>query len=183
MHSVVLRAGEVPALETERLRLRAHALEDLEACCAMWADPVVTRYIGGKPFPREEVWGRIQRYAGHWSLLGFGYWVAEEKDSGEFVGELGFADMKRNIEPPLDDIPELGWALATRWHGKGYATEAVRAVIGWGDRHFGPVKTACLIHPENVASMRVAEKCGYREWRRTQYRGHETVLFARTPVL
>ncbi len=97
------------------------------------------------------------------------------------MGELGFGEFMREIEPSLKDIPEIGWALTTATHGKGYATEAVRAVVAWGDEHFGAVKTACIIHPENVASMRVAEKCGYREWQRAQYKGHETMLFARTP--
>jgi RimJ/RimL family protein N-acetyltransferase len=170
---------EVPILESGRLRLRGHRLADFADCAAMWADPVVTRYIGGKPFSREEVWARLLRYVGHWALLGFGYWAVEEKATSEFVGELGFADFKRDIQPSLEDTPELGWALASRVHGKGYATEAVRAAITWGDEHFGRARTTCLIHPENMASIRVAEKCGYREFQRTTYKGHATILFER----
>jgi RimJ/RimL family protein N-acetyltransferase len=179
MHGAARLAIEAPLLETQRLRLRGHRLDDLDACCAMWGDPIVTRYIGGKPFTREEVWARLLRYIGHWSLLGFGYWAVEEKASGTFVGEMGFGDFKRELEPPLDDTPELGWALASQAHGKGYATEALRAVIDWGDHHFGAIRTACLIHPENLASMRVAEKCGYHEYARATYKGHETILFER----
>jgi len=173
-------SSEVPVLETQRLRLRGHRVGDFTASSAMWADPVVTRYIGGRPFTAEEVWSRLLRYAGMWSLLGYGYWALEEKTSGEFVGELGFADMKRDIEPPLD-APELGWALSTRFHGKGYATEAVRAAIAWGDEHFGRARTVCIIHPGNTASFRVAEKCGYREYLRTKYKEHDTVLLERAP--
>lgn len=179
MSDVVRSVVEVPNLETERLRLRGHRLEDFADSAAMWADPIVTRHIGGKPFSREEVWARMLRYVGHWSWLGFGYWALEEKASGEFVGELGFADYKRDIQPSLDGTPELGWALATRVHGKGYATEAVRAAIAWGDEHFGRTRTACLIHPENLASIRVAEKCGYREFQRTTYKDHTVILFER----
>jgi len=51
----------VPPLETARLRLRGHRVEDFAACAAMWADPVVTRYIGGRPFTAEEVWTRLLR--------------------------------------------------------------------------------------------------------------------------
>ena len=51
-----------PAIETPRLRLRAHRPDDLEASFAMWGDPAVTRFIGGRPFTREEVWGRFLRY-------------------------------------------------------------------------------------------------------------------------
>ena len=67
----------------------------------MWGDRDVTRYIGGKPFSREEVWSKILRYAGHWSLLGFGYWVIADRASGRFLGEAGFADFKRRIEPDI----------------------------------------------------------------------------------
>src|ERR1700690_3739295 len=111
----------VPVLETERLRLRGHRLDDFPASAAMWADPAVSRQLGRKPFTEEESWTRLLRYVGHWSLLGFGYWVVEEKASGKFAGEVGFADYMRNIEPPLN-APEIGWALASRFHGKGYAT-------------------------------------------------------------
>lgn len=173
-------AADVPVIETERLILRCHRLDDLRDCAAMWADPAVTRYIGGRPFSEEEVWARIMRYAGQWVWLGFGYWAIEEKATGCYAGELGFADFKRAIEPPLNGLPELGWALASRMHGKGIATEAVRAALAWGDTHFGPARrTVCLIDPDNRQSLRVAEKCGYREWRRTTYKGEPTILFER----
>ena len=128
--------AEVPVLETERLKLRGHRLDDFADCAAMWADAAVTRFIGGKPLSEEEAWTKFLRYAGHWALLGFGYWVAEEKATGKFVGELGFADYKWEIEPSLKGTPEIGWVLAAAFHGKGYATEAVRAVVEWGDSYF-----------------------------------------------
>jgi RimJ/RimL family protein N-acetyltransferase len=149
----------------------------------MWADPVVTRHIGGKSFSPEEVWTRTLRYVGHWAWLGFGYWAVEEKTTGGFLGELGFGNFQRQIEPPLNDTPELGWALVSRAHGQGYATEGVRAAIAWGDSHLGAMRTACIIHPENVASIRVAEKCGYHELSRAIYKGHETILFEREAPL
>jgi RimJ/RimL family protein N-acetyltransferase len=171
--------AQAPVLETERLKLRGHRLDDFIPCAAMWADPVVTRYIGGKPMSEEESWTRLLRYVGHWTLLGFGYWVVEEKATGAFAGEIGFADYKRNIEPSLHGTPEIGWVIATKSHGKGYATEAVRAAVAWGDTHFGASRTACLIHPENVSSIRVAEKCGYREFQLTTYKGRPAMMFVR----
>jgi len=171
----------VPVLETERLKLRGHRLDDFAQCAAMWADPVVTRYIGGKAFTEEESWTRFLRYIGHWLLLGFGYWVAEEKGSGKFVGEIGFADYKRELEPSLKGMPEIGWVLASGAHGRGYATEAVRAAVEWGDGHFELGRTACIIAPENLASIRVAEKCGYREWQHATYKGRPTLMFVREP--
>jgi len=169
----------IPLLETERLTLRGHRLDDFAATAAMWSDPVVVRHFGGKPFTGEEAWTRLLRYAGHWTLLGFGYWVVEEKTTGLFAGEIGFAELHREIEPPLAGMPEIGWVVASAFHGWGFATEAARAVIAWGETHFGPVPTTCIIHPENLASIRVAEKCGYREQRRTTYKGQPTIVLVR----
>jgi RimJ/RimL family protein N-acetyltransferase len=172
-------AGPIPVLETERLVLRGHRLEDFADCSILWTDPAVTRFIGGKPSTREEVWARLLRYAGLWSLLGFGYWVVTEKDTGRFLGEVGFADFRREIEPSLEGVPEAGWVMAPHSHGKGYATEAVKAAIAWGEKHFGDRHMACIIAPENGPSLRVAEKCGFREWQHTTYKDNPTIMFVR----
>jgi RimJ/RimL family protein N-acetyltransferase len=165
-----------PTLVTQRLTLRAHRAADFPACAAMWADPAVTRFIGGRPFSAEEVWGRLLRYAGLWSWLGFGYWAIAETASGRFLGEVGFADFKRDLKPPLD-APELGWALAVEAHGRGYATEAVRAVLAWSDQRFA--RAFCIIQPDNHPSHRVAAKCGFHELRRATYKDHTTIVLAR----
>lgn len=170
---------EIPVLESERLRLRGHRPEDFEHSVALWSDPEVTRYIGGNPLTREEVWARLLRYTGHWGWMGYGLWVVEEKITGKFVGEVGYANHKRDIQPPLADRPELGWVLATEFHGQGYATEAVRAATAWGDERFGGQETVCIIHPDHVRSIRVAEKCGFRESGRTTYKGEPTIVFTR----
>ncbi len=167
----------VPELETERLSLRGHRVEDYEECATMWGDPEVTRHIGGKPSTREEVWSRIHRYVGHWTLLGFGYWVARERSTGRFVGEVGLADFRRDMTPTLDGAPEAGWALATWASGRGLATESVRAILAWADPRFP--RTVCMIDRGNGASARVAAKCGYREWQETTYKGTLTVLYER----
>lgn len=171
---------QVPAIDTDRLTLRGHRREDFAECAALWADPAVTRHIGGRPSTAEEVWARLLRYVGHWALLGFGYWVVHEKSTGRFVGEVGFADFKRAIEPSFNGAPEAGWVLAPWAHGRGFATEAVRAAITWGSKHFGAGRIVCMIDPGNHASIRVAEKCGYEEFARTVYKGEPTILFAAT---
>ncbi|VTR17100.1 Uncharacterised protein [Serratia fonticola] len=68
-----------PTLITERLILDAHRLEDFDDLAAMWADPAVVRYIGSTPRDKEDSWGRLLRYIGHWKLLGYGYWAVREK--------------------------------------------------------------------------------------------------------
>ncbi|HUP58074.1 MAG TPA: GNAT family N-acetyltransferase [Bdellovibrionota bacterium] len=170
----------VPAIETERLKLRAHRAGDLEPCARMWADPGVTRYIGGgKPMSRQESWARMLRYAGLWRFLDYGFWAIEEKSSGEFVGEAGLADFKRELEPSIDGVPELGWVLAPAVHGRGYATEALRAILGWADAAVSCERIVCIIDPANAPSIRVAAKLGFAEQVRTTYAGSPTVLFER----
>jgi RimJ/RimL family protein N-acetyltransferase len=171
---------EIPSIDTDRLALRGHRLDDFADCAAMWADPEVVRHIGGRPFTAEEVWSRLLRYAGHWALLGFGYWTIRERESGRYLGEAGFADFRRDIDPPFGDAPEIGWALAPQVHGRGYATEAVRAITAWGDLHLGGQRTVCMIDPDNHGSIKVADKCGYRRFARTSYKGSPSLLFERS---
>jgi RimJ/RimL family protein N-acetyltransferase len=118
-------------------------------------------------------------YPGHWSLMGYGYWLIEEKAPGAYVGEGGFADFKRDLGEYVFEAPEQGWALNPDMHGKGYATEAAAAMIGWAEPHFGRTDFVCMIAPENTPSLRVAEKLGYREFARTDYKGAPSVLFRR----
>ena len=180
--STLFSTEAVPVIKTERLVLRGHRPDDFADSLALWTDPEVTRFISGKPSSQEEVWARLLRYAGHWAMLGFGYWAVTEKATGHFLGEVGFANFRREIEPSLDRMPEIGWVIAPRAHGNGYATEAVRAAITWGETHFGPVRTACIIAPENAPSIRVAEKCGYREFCRTTYKDNPTIMFVRDSI-
>lgn len=168
---------DIPVVVTERLRLRGHRIEDFAACSDIWGDPEVVRYIMGKPLSPEDVWARILRYVGHWALLGYGFWAVEEKATGQMIGDLGMAEFKRDVIRGFDGVPELGWVLASRAQGKGYATEAVRAAVAWGQANLGTSRMVCLIHPDNVASIRVAEKCGFREIERIQYKDQPTVFF------
>ena len=77
----------------------------------------------------------------------------------------------------VDTVPELGWALVPGAHGKGYATEALRAVVAWGEAHFESDRTVCIIDPGNHVSARVADKLGYCEYTRaTNTEGHTKIL-------
>jgi RimJ/RimL family protein N-acetyltransferase len=168
-----------PILETTRLRLRPHRVEDFADLAAMWSDPQVTRHIGGRPSTAEESWSRLARYAGFWALLGFGFWAIEERATGRYAGEAGFADFKRETTPALGGAPEAGWVLAAWSHGKGFATEAVRGALVWGDAHLPSPRTVCVIDPENAASIRVAHKCGYAEYARGSHSGSPAILLQR----
>jgi RimJ/RimL family protein N-acetyltransferase len=167
----------IDTIDTPRLQLRAHRIEDFAACAAMWADPAVVRYLAIPALTEEDTWSRLLRYAGHWSMLGFGYWAIEEKATGSFVGDLGFADYKREMTPNIHGLPEMGWILSPAFQGKGYATEAARAALAWGSPRFAGKRAVCLIEPENQASIRVAEKIGFGERQAGRYKGHEVAFF------
>jgi RimJ/RimL family protein N-acetyltransferase len=166
-------------ITTERLILRPPTRNDFEDCAMLWADPDVVRYIGGKPFTREETWSRLTRYVGHWALQGYGFWTLRERDTGRYVGEVGLADFKRKLNPSFDGAQEMGWVVSTWAQGKGYSTEAVRAALAWNEARFAKARIVCMIDPANAPSLRVAEKCGFREYARAPYRDSEVVLLER----
>jgi RimJ/RimL family protein N-acetyltransferase len=187
MHHPERSLPAVPVLHTPRLLLRGHRVDDLDDSVAMWSDPDVVRYIGGKPFTREEVWQRFLRYVGHWTVLGFGYWVVTERTTGRFVGEAGAGDAGRELEPAWGPVMEIGWALSSWAHGKGMATEAVGAVLAWVDaeRAKGEAgvgagrKVVCMIEPGHAVSRRVAEKHGFQLYATGTYHGEAMELFER----
>ena len=167
-----------PVLETDRLRLRGALPEDLDAAARMWGDADVTRFIGGKPRTRQDAWFALLRGAGLWTLKGFGYWVVTDRKTGSFLGEAGFADFQRGLDPGLISGPEAGWAFAPEAWGRGIAAEAVLAAHRWLDQS-GAQASCCVIEPGNLASIRVAEKAGYRLTGKTLLGGSEVCAYSR----
>jgi RimJ/RimL family protein N-acetyltransferase len=174
-----LTLSDSPILETPRLRLRLHRADDFESYAAMWAEPQVVRFIGGKPMSREAAWTRFLRQIGLWRLLGFGFFELEDRLSGAFVGEAGFHDMRREIIPSNEGTMEAGWVLVSAMHGRGLAEEAMRAAIAWADRvHPGPRMT-CIIQVGHAASLRVAAKLGFTPYVETTYHGDPVTMLER----
>lgn len=172
-------AALAPAIETERLRLRARTLEDFPFFVEMWADPEVTRHIGGTPRSEEETWTKFLRMIGHWAALGFGYWAVEERRTGRVIGEAGFGRFKRVIAPSLHGAAEMGWSIAPRAQGKGYATEAASAAVAWGEAFFGATRMSCIIGEGNAPSIRVAEKVGFEPAGTARYHDEDVLVFYR----
>ncbi len=173
----------IPGLETPRLVLRGHRLEDFEAMIAIWTDPIVRMHFHGAALTREDIWARFQRSFGQWLVMGYGLWAVEEKASGTYVGTVGLMEVKRDMAPPLEGIPEAGWTFASSVHGRGYATEAMLAGLKWADQTLGKPRIFCIIAPENTPSLRVAEKCGFRFSHETTYKEAPTRVFFREPIL
>lgn len=168
-----------PVIETARLLLRPPLIDDFDDLCRLWTTPEVFRFISGKPSTREESWARLLRYIGHWTAFGYGFFGAVEKASGRYVGECGLMDFQREISPLLDGSAEAGWVFSPEASGKGIATEAMAAIVDWYCEKPDAKPLACIIAPENTASIGVAKKLGFVLESETRYRGEATNLFRR----
>ena len=149
-----------PVIHTERLILRPLSLDDWEAYAAAWADPHMTRFIGGQPRTRTESWGKFLAGIGLWPLFGYGYWSFIDRQSGAFMGNGGLASFERGLAE-LTGYPEAGWAFVPDGWGRGLATEAMAAVLCWSDGALKRPEIRCIIDPGNIASQRVAAKLGF----------------------
>lgn len=154
-------------LATPRLRLRQFAASDIDAYAAMCADPEVMRYLSlsGDPLSREDAWRQMSMLAGHWILRGFGTWVVEEKETCELVGRVGLHFPEGWPER------ELGWTIARKFWGRGYAFEAASAAAQYAFETLGWDQFVSLIHPDNSRSIRLAERLGSRFDGFTEVRG------------
>jgi RimJ/RimL family protein N-acetyltransferase len=169
----------IPTIETPRLVLRPHHVDDFADYEVLWADPDVVHYIGATPSTRQLTWARLLRATGHWHHLGFGFLIIEEKATGRLIGEAGFHEVRRDMTPSLEGTLETGWLLSPASHGKGYALEAVTALIEWAKTKFPHMPMTAIIHPSNVASLKLAAKLGFVETARTDYSG-EIIILSRT---
>lgn len=166
-----------PRLETPRLVLRELQAADFPAFAATQADADVMRYMG-KPLGREEAWRKFAMMSGFWALLGYGWWTVLDRQTGSYVGYAGVCDFNRGIEG-FHAPHECGWTLAAGMSGKGYATEAARAVLDWTAARFPRARFTCLINKANSASVRVAEKCGFKRFGEGTYHDAPVLFFER----
>lgn len=147
---------------------RADDFAEYERMCA---DPDVMRYLGGYTFSRLDAWRHMAFLAGHWHLLGYGHWAVEEKESGEFIGRIGF------LNPAGWPGFEIGWTLRRESWGRGYATEGARRALEYGFTEMDREHVISLIHPENRASISVAERLGEKVEGRTDALGHDVLIY------
>ncbi|WP_421928264.1 GNAT family N-acetyltransferase [Neoaquamicrobium sediminum] len=169
----------VPILQTERLILREHRPDDLDAYLDLWTQDDVVRFISGRPLTRSECWGRILRSRGLWAVLGAGFWTLTDRESGKLIGEAGLMDIKRAIEPPLDGTLEAGWALHPSVQGKGLAREAMTAILDWADHNYRGVPLSCIISEGNKPSVQLATHLGFQETARGALQDSTVIHFRR----
>ena len=157
-------------LETERLVLRTPRLEDAPAAAEHLTDPEVMRFIGvdGATVPRPVCVEVVRKWLDRWQANGFGQFAVERREDGRFLGRAGLlvwdragwgpSTLPEAVEPEI----ELGWTLAREHWGNGFATEAARAIRDWAFGELALERLISIIHPENTASQRVAERLGAR---------------------
>jgi ribosomal-protein-alanine N-acetyltransferase len=139
---------------TERLELRAFEPADLDALHAVYGDPEVTRFIPAYP-TLEHTRRALDIHVREARAGNPAFWALIERESGDLIGDAGLG-LIEGIGPEI----ELGYTLGPRWWGRGYATEAARAVC---DHALGPLalgEVLALVRPANAASINVLEKIG-----------------------
>ncbi|MEO0466825.1 MAG: GNAT family N-acetyltransferase [Pseudomonadota bacterium] len=171
-----------PRLESNRLVLRAHETRDYEAFAQMWTDPLVLQYTIVEPRSAQDAWMTMHRLLGSWPLLGYGYWGLELKSTQTYVGDAGFMDAMRPSTPDKRGIPEIGYALASPYHGQGLMSEALDAIHRWWDEELPGTETFALIDDDNPGSVCVAKKCGYAFERRADTDDRQSGLYTRKPL-
>lgn len=166
-------------IETDRLRLRPHRVEDFNRYLPLWLLPEPPGTHAPLQLTPEEVWSRLLRFVGHWSHFGYGLFLVEDRRSGDIVGEAGVAHFMRGIGASFDDAPEAAWRVLASRRGEGIAKEAMTAALSWFDAAIGTTRTVCLIHVANEPSIRVAARLGYGPFGQCDFRGHLASLFER----
>jgi RimJ/RimL family protein N-acetyltransferase len=164
-----------PTLESPRLLLRPHRIDDFEALHGLTVAPETRAFLSGEP-SREDSYKRLLTSVASWHLFGYGTFAVLEREGGNYVGNCGLFRLERDLDPPFEGEPEAGWIIAhSRW-GRGYASEAMRAVLAWFDAAIGIRRTVCMISPGNIGSEKLAGALGYRQIGLSRYRGGEELM-------
>jgi [ribosomal protein S5]-alanine N-acetyltransferase len=161
-------------LETPRLRLREFVPQDVDTLLAVLGDPVAMQYYPAA-FDRRGVEEWIERNRSRYESDGYGLWAMLLKDSGELIGDCGC--FLRDVAG-RDEI-EIGYHVRRDLWGNGYATEAAQACMQYAFTKLGVDCVISLIRPENVQSIRVAEKNGLTCEKIIFWRGYDHCIYAK----
>ncbi|MBO4916222.1 MAG: GNAT family N-acetyltransferase [Oscillospiraceae bacterium] len=132
-------------LETERLNLHIASREEMERFIAAQSDEVMIKAY------REMLQGCLD-HPEQWAW--YAIWMIETKD-GTHVGDLCFKGLGD------DGSVEIGYGISDEYQRRGYATEAVSAAVRWAQEQTGVERVEAEAEADNLASLRVLEKCGF----------------------
>jgi ribosomal-protein-alanine N-acetyltransferase len=157
---------------TARLTLRPVSIEDVDTLHALWTDADIRRYLRDNiVIARARAEEMVRAVVAGFDRNGRGMWLIFEKDARAPCGFCGF------LPRPEPDTPELIYGLAPSVWGRGYATEAARAVMEYGFEMLNVPKLAASVDVPNVASVRVLERLGLRFVRREIVHGNDLVFY------
>jgi len=155
----------VSTIETERLVLRRPRSEDVDEFLEFAGDAETMRWLGGEPGGRAVATRMVDGWLRRWEANGVGYFVVLL--DGDAIGRVGLnvwdlavGEISTYARAGEHARPELAWGLTSRYWGRGYATEAARAVRDWAFRERGIECPISMIEPANTASARVAKRLG-----------------------
>jgi len=160
-------------IETSRLTLCPFEEADAQAAFGWFGDPLVMRFVpGGADRTIEQTTARLADYRTHQTAHGFSKWIIVERFSSRPIGDSGLL--------VLDEYGwiDLGFRLACSCWGHGLATEAAPAWVRTAFDEFHLARLGAFTHPDNVASIRVLDKLGFRPKRRDTVMGMESIVFA-----
>ncbi|MDJ0684107.1 MAG: GNAT family N-acetyltransferase [Alphaproteobacteria bacterium] len=140
-------------LSTERLSMRPPGSGDFALYCDFFADSEASHFYGG-PKPPVEAWKRLAVDVGHWAMKGFGVWILVDQQSGAALGACGL------YHPDGWPRAELTWWLLPSGRGRGHATEASRAAIGYGYETLGWDRVETHFKDENSAAAALVARLG-----------------------
>jgi RimJ/RimL family protein N-acetyltransferase len=158
-------------IETERLLLRPLEAQDAEDLVALHSTAEVSRFM--TVLDRDLALRRISQDRRNWAERGYGLVAILEQGSGRFLGRSGLQGW-----PQFGEV-EVGWAVKPTSWGRGVATEAGRACLGWGFETLDVPYLTAMIRPDNARSIRVAERLGMAPLRRDVLNGQGVVIYAR----
>ena len=142
-------------LETERLKLRLFTLDDLQIMFTLGTDPDVIKYADTAARDMEEARQRLEQGPlSDYKKYGYGRFAVELKETGKVIGFCGIKYL------PEIDLPEVGYRYLKKYWGRGIGTEAAKICVDFARDDLKIKKLVALIMPENIASIRVAEKLG-----------------------
>lgn len=166
-------------IETERLVLRQPRSGDATELLEAFADPEAMRFIGdGSTTDLAGVEEAVVRWLERWDAWDLGMFVIERAEDARVLGRAGFLRWDPGTWEIGGSETELGWGLAREHWGHGYASEAAFALRDWAFGERSLTRLISLIRPENLRSIRVAEKLGERHERDVEVRGVPTRLYS-----
>jgi RimJ/RimL family protein N-acetyltransferase len=149
-------------VDTPRLRLRQWRAADRAPFAALNADPAVMEFFLS-PLSRESSDASIDAWQSQLDSRGWSNWALELKASGELLGFTGLSIPRRVL--PFSPCVEVGWRLARKHWGQGYATEAARAALEVGFARLDLPEIVSFTTAGNVRSRAVMERIGMRDAR------------------